>query len=162
MNEPLQNIEHSADALFLMIGAVMIFSMHAGFAFLEAGSVRTKNQVNALVRIFTDWSVSTIVYFLIGFPIAYGISFWASAGSIVPVSIGNFSFAPRDLSVRAGAAVKWTNKDDTPHTITSDDNLFSSPLMDTNQIFSHVFAAPGRFPYHCKLHPTMTGAVVVA
>jgi ammonium transporter, Amt family len=83
MNEPLQSIRYSADALFLMIGAVMIFSMHAGFAFLEAGSVRTKNQVNALVKIFTDWSVSTLSYFLIGFPIAYGISFWAGAGSIV-------------------------------------------------------------------------------
>jgi ammonium transporter, Amt family len=66
-----------------MIGAVMIFSMHAGFAFLEAGSVRTKNQVNALVKIFTDWSVSTITYFLIGFPIAYGISFWMGAGSLM-------------------------------------------------------------------------------
>jgi Amt family ammonium transporter len=82
MNEPLQNIRYSADALFLMIGAVMIFSMHAGFAFLEAGSVRAKNQVNALVKIFTDWSVSTVAYFLIGFPIAYGISFWANAGSL--------------------------------------------------------------------------------
>jgi ammonium transporter, Amt family len=82
MNEPLQNMRYSADALFLMIGAVMIFSMHAGFAFLEAGSVRVKNQVNALVKIFADWSVSTIAYFLIGFPIAYGISFWAGAGSI--------------------------------------------------------------------------------
>jgi ammonium transporter, Amt family len=83
MNEPLQNIRYSADALFLMIGAVMIFSMHAGFAFLEAGSVRAKNQVNALVKIFTDWSISTVAYFLIGFPIAYGISFWGNAGSLL-------------------------------------------------------------------------------
>jgi ammonium transporter, Amt family len=83
MSEPLQDIRYSADALFLMIGAVMIFSMHAGFAFLEAGSVRTKNQVNALVKIFTDWSVSTVAYFLIGFPIAYGISFWGNAGSLM-------------------------------------------------------------------------------
>jgi ammonium transporter, Amt family len=89
MTEPLQNIRNSADALFLMIGAVMIFSMHAGFAFLEAGSVRTKNQVNALVKIFTDWSVSTIAYFLIGFPIAYGISFWANAGSLMNMINGS-------------------------------------------------------------------------
>lgn len=89
MNEPLQSIRYSADALFLMIGAVMIFSMHAGFAFLEAGSVRTKNQVNALVKIFTDWSVSTIAYFVIGFPIAYGISFWAGAGSILNMINGS-------------------------------------------------------------------------
>ena len=89
MNEPLQSLRYSADALFLMIGAVMIFSMHAGFAFLEAGSVRTKNQVNALVKIFTDWSVSTVAYFLIGFPIAYGISFWANAGSLMNMINGS-------------------------------------------------------------------------
>lgn len=83
MNEPIQTIRYSADALFLMIGAVMIFSMHAGFAFLEAGSVRKKNQVNALVKIFTDWSLSTVCYFLIGFPIAYGISFGGDASSIM-------------------------------------------------------------------------------
>ncbi len=89
MNEPLQTMRYSADALFLMIGAVMIFSMHAGFAFLEAGSVRTKNQVNALVKIFTDWSLSTLVYFLIGFPLAYGISFWGNAGSIMNMINGS-------------------------------------------------------------------------
>jgi ammonium transporter, Amt family len=79
----LQTMVFSADALFLMIGAVMIFSMHAGFAFLEAGTVRVKNQVNALVKILTDWSVSTVMYFLIGFPIAYGISFWGGADTII-------------------------------------------------------------------------------
>jgi Amt family ammonium transporter len=88
VNEPLQSMHHSADALFLMIGAVMIFSMHAGFAFLEAGSVRKKNQVNALVKIFTDWSLSTVCYFLIGFPIAYGISFWGDASSIISLLHG--------------------------------------------------------------------------
>ena len=99
MNEPLQNIQYSADALFLMIGAVMIFSMHAGFAFLEAGSVRTKNQVNALVKIFTDWSVSTVAYFLIGFPIAYGISFWASAGSIANMINGTSAEGARGFDL---------------------------------------------------------------
>jgi ammonium transporter, Amt family len=69
---PLGN---SSDVLFLMLGAVMVFAMHAGFAFLEVGTVRKKNQVNAFVKILTDWSVSTVVYFLVGFPIAYGISF---------------------------------------------------------------------------------------
>jgi Amt family ammonium transporter len=99
MNEPLQNIRYSADALFLMIGAVMIFSMHAGFAFLEAGSVRTKNQVNALVKIFTDWSVSTVAYFLIGFPIAYGISFWGSAGSILNMINGSSAQGARGFDL---------------------------------------------------------------
>lgn len=68
-------IKQSTDVLFLMLGAVMVFAMHAGFAFLEVGTVRKKNQVNAFVKILTDWSVSTIAYFVIGFPIAYGISF---------------------------------------------------------------------------------------
>jgi Amt family ammonium transporter len=68
-------LANSSDVLFLMLGAVMVFAMHAGFAFLEVGTVRKKNQVNAFVKILTDWSVSTVVYFLIGFPIAYGISF---------------------------------------------------------------------------------------
>jgi Amt family ammonium transporter len=82
MNETLQNLQFSSNTLFLMLGAVMIFAMHAGFAFLEVGTVRQKNQVNALVKIITDWSISTVVYFLIGFPIAYGISFWMDAGSL--------------------------------------------------------------------------------
>jgi Amt family ammonium transporter len=99
MNEPLQSMRYSADALFLMIGSVMIFSMHAGFAFLEAGSVRTKNQVNALVKIFTDWSVSTIAYFLIGFPIAYGISFWANAGSLMNMINGSSAEGARGFDL---------------------------------------------------------------
>jgi Amt family ammonium transporter len=68
-------LRNSTDVLFLMLGAVMVFAMHAGFAFLEVGTVRKKSQVNAFVKILSDWSVSTIVYFLVGFPLAYGISF---------------------------------------------------------------------------------------
>ena len=68
-------VKNSTDVLFLMLGAVMVFAMHAGFAFLEVGTVRKKNQVNAFIKILTDWSVSTVCYFLVGFPLAYGISF---------------------------------------------------------------------------------------
>ena len=76
-NVPSQiaQLTDSGNVLFLIIGAVMVFSMHAGFAFLEAGTVRKKNQVNAFGKILGDWSLSTMMYFLIGFPIAYGISF---------------------------------------------------------------------------------------
>src|SRR5574343_804847 len=63
------------DVLFLLLGAVMILALHAGFAFLELGTVRKKNQVNALVKILTDFSVSTIAYFFIGYGIAYGMDF---------------------------------------------------------------------------------------
>ena len=63
------------DTLFILLGAVMILAMHAGFAFLEVGSVRKKNQVNALNKIICEWCFSTVVYFLIGYPLARGISF---------------------------------------------------------------------------------------
>lgn len=83
MEALLQSLKNSGDVLFMMLGAVMIFAMHAGFAFLEVGSVRRKSQVNALVKILSDWSVSTVVYFLIGFPLAYGISFLKPASELM-------------------------------------------------------------------------------
>lgn len=78
----------STDVLFLMLGAVMVFAMHAGFAFLEVGTVRKKNQVNAFVKILTDWAVSTVVYFLVGFPLAYGISFIKPADQLLAANQG--------------------------------------------------------------------------
>lgn len=72
-----------SDVLFILIGAVMILAMHAGFAFLELGTVRKKNQVNALVKILTDFAVSGLAYFFIGFPLAYGVDFWAGASTLV-------------------------------------------------------------------------------
>ncbi|MEW6017357.1 MAG: ammonium transporter [Pseudomonadota bacterium] len=77
--EGLTQIVSAGNVFFLLWGAVLIFSMHAGFAFLEAGSVRKKNIVNALTKIPTDWAVSTVIYFLIGFPLAYGITFFGDA-----------------------------------------------------------------------------------
>ena len=67
------------DTLFILLGAIMVLAMHAGFAFLEVGTVRKKNQVNALVKILTDFAVSTIAYFFIGYGIAYGTSFFVGA-----------------------------------------------------------------------------------
>ncbi|MBX9675065.1 MAG: ammonium transporter [Methylotenera sp.] len=67
------------DVLFVLLGAIMVLAMHAGFAFLEVGTVRSKNQVNALVKIMVDFSISTIAYFFIGYSIAYGISFYSGA-----------------------------------------------------------------------------------
>lgn len=81
-------LRNSTDVLFLMLGAVMVFAMHAGFAFLEVGTVRKKNQVNAFVKILTDWSVSTVAYFLVGFPLAYGISFLVPAGDLLGATQG--------------------------------------------------------------------------
>ena len=75
----MENLKPALDALFIMLGAVMVLAMHAGFAFLELGTVREKNQVNALVKILIDFAVSTIAYFFIGYGLAYGIGFWDSA-----------------------------------------------------------------------------------
>jgi len=75
MDAPKQGI----DALFILLGAIMVLAMHAGFAFLELGTVRKKNQVNALVKILVDFSISTVVYFVVGYGVAYGTSFFVGA-----------------------------------------------------------------------------------
>ncbi len=75
----MDSFRSGADTLFILLGAIMILAMHAGFAFLELGTVRKKNQVNALVKILVDFAVSTIVYFFIGYGIAYGVHFFDSA-----------------------------------------------------------------------------------
>jgi ammonium transporter, Amt family len=75
----MEALKQGADALFILLGAIMVLAMHAGFAFLELGTVRKKNQVNALVKILVDFSMSTIVYFVIGYGVAYGTSFMVGA-----------------------------------------------------------------------------------
>jgi Amt family ammonium transporter len=75
-----------ADVLFILLGAIMILAMHAGFAFLELGTVRKKNQVNALVKILSDFAVSTLAYFFIGYGIAYGVHFFAPAPQLAQQS----------------------------------------------------------------------------
>ncbi|MFP3891578.1 MAG: ammonium transporter [Ralstonia sp.] len=75
----MNTIKTGGDALFILLGAIMVLAMHAGFAFLELGTVRKKNQVNALVKILVDFAVSTIAYFFIGYSIAYGVNFFTGA-----------------------------------------------------------------------------------
>jgi ammonium transporter, Amt family len=75
----MEALKQGSDVLFLLLGAIMVLAMHAGFAFLELGTVRYKNQVNALVKILTDFAVSTIAYFAIGYWIAYGVHFFVGA-----------------------------------------------------------------------------------
>jgi ammonium transporter, Amt family len=75
----MEALQNAGDVLFVLLGAIMILAMHAGFAFLEVGTVRHKNQVNALVKILVDFAVSTVAYFFIGYSIAYGINFLSSA-----------------------------------------------------------------------------------
>ncbi|MBP6404567.1 MAG: ammonium transporter [Ramlibacter sp.] len=75
----MEALKQGSDALFILLGGIMVLAMHAGFAFLELGTVRKKNQVNALVKILVDFSVSTVVYFMVGYSVAYGTSFFVGA-----------------------------------------------------------------------------------
>ncbi|MGY8904692.1 MAG: ammonium transporter [Burkholderiales bacterium] len=75
----MEALKQGSDALFILLGGIMVLAMHAGFAFLELGTVRKKNQVNALVKILVDFSVSTVAYFLVGYSVAYGTSFFVGA-----------------------------------------------------------------------------------
>ncbi len=75
----MEALKQGSDALFILLGGIMVLAMHAGFAFLELGTVRKKNQVNALVKILVDFSVSTVVYFVLGYAVAYGTSFFVGA-----------------------------------------------------------------------------------
>ena len=78
----MDNLQTSSDVLFILLGAILVLAMHAGFAFLELGTVRAKNQVNALMKILTDFSISTLAYFFIGFHLAYGIDFMRNARAL--------------------------------------------------------------------------------
>ncbi len=78
------------------------------------------------------------------------------------VVVDNFSFTPATAAIPAGTTVTWTNHDDVPHNIVSTDQKFKSPVLDTDERFSHVFDAPGTYKYFCSIHPKMIGQVVVA
>ena len=77
------------------------------------------------------------------------------------VKIDNFSFGPAVLTISAGTTVTWTNRDDIPHTVVSNDGVFKSKVLDTDDKFSYTFAKAGTYPYFCSIHPKMTGKVVV-
>ena len=78
----MDQVKQGTDALFILLGAIMVLAMHAGFAFLELGTVRKKNQVNALVKILVDFAVSTVAYFFVGYMVAYGTSFMVGAETL--------------------------------------------------------------------------------
>ena len=77
------------------------------------------------------------------------------------VKIDNFSFGPASLTVAAGTTVTWTNNDDVPHAVVSDDKIFKSKALDTDDKFSYTFTKPGTYDYFCSVHPKMTAKVVV-
>ncbi|WP_448132118.1 ammonium transporter [Stutzerimonas chloritidismutans] len=83
LTSAVETLVHGSNTLFILMGAVMVLAMHAGFAFLEVGTVRLKNQVNALSKIITDFAVSTLAYFFIGYWVAYGVTFMQPADQLV-------------------------------------------------------------------------------
>jgi ammonium transporter, Amt family len=82
----MEGLKVSNDVLFILLGAIMVLAMHAGFAFLELGTVRAKNQINALVKILCDFAMSTIAYFFVGYAVAYGVNFFAGAEQLAQKS----------------------------------------------------------------------------
>jgi plastocyanin len=79
----------------------------------------------------------------------------------VTIKIENFSFSPETIQVPVGGTVRWTNKDDIPHNVMSDDKSLKSKTLDTDENFSYKFSQPGTYSYYCSIHPKMTGKIVV-
>jgi plastocyanin len=85
----------------------------------------------------------------------------ATTPAPVSVSIDNFSFGPRDLTIAAGQTVTWVNHDDVPHTVVATGREFASGALDTDESYAHAFTAPGTYAYYCGVHPHMTGRIIV-
>ena len=105
---------------------------------------------------------STVLGAVAGSVLAASVLFARADGPTSSVSIDNFSFGPQTLTVKAGSTVTWTNKDDIPHGIASDNNAFAkSKALDTDDSYSFTFTTPGTYKYFCYVHPHMTGTIVV-
>jgi plastocyanin len=85
----------------------------------------------------------------------------AAAASPATIDIDNFAFAPATLTVTPGTTLTWKNEDDSPHRIGDKNGTFKSAALDTDDTFSHTFAAPGEYPYICTIHPYMAGKIIV-
>ena len=85
----------------------------------------------------------------------------AAAADGKQVVVDNFSFTPATAAVPVGTTITWTNHDDIPHNVVSPEQKFKSPVLDTDETFSHTFDAAGTYKYYCSIHPRMTGQVVV-
>ena len=98
----------------------------------------------------------------------FAVAIFAATAAFLPahaadleIKIDNFTFSPDRLTVKAGATVTWTNRDDIPHTVTSSSKLFRSNALDTDDKYGFTFATPGVYQYFCSLHPHMVGTIVV-
>ena len=90
--------------------------------------------------------------------VAYGQD---SKATPLEVKIDNFSFSPVTITVPVGTTVRWTNRDDIPHTVVNDKEIFKSKTLDTDEQYSYTFTKPGTYDYFCSIHPKMTGKVIV-
>jgi plastocyanin len=112
-----------------------------------------------------NWILSIAILAALVFCARPGNTFGATAddkpAEAVAVKIDNFSFSPDTVTVPAGTTVRWTNRDDIPHTVVSDDKTFKSKPLDTDEQFTYTFSKPGTYSYFCSIHPRMTGKVVV-
>jgi plastocyanin len=118
----------------------------------------------------SSWRRSDWIFCLASFVMTASISFQpappgvaaasATAGK-AEVKIDNFNFSPAALKVKAGTQITWTNGDDIPHTVVSDDQAFKSKVLATGEKFTFTAAKPGTYSYSCSIHPNMTGKVVV-
>lgn len=111
-------------------------------------------------RLANNTSIATaLVLAILAVAGVFSIASVQAAGA--EVQIDQFTFAPQQVTVKAGTTVTWINDDDVPHTVASSTKLFKSKTLDTKDSFSFTFTTPGTYEYFCSLHPHMTGAVVV-
>jgi amicyanin len=103
---------------------------------------------------------SLIMSVITGIAVAFLLAATPASAEDVAVKIGNFTFGPQEVKVKAGTTVTWTNEDDIPHTVVSP-NAFRSKVMDTDGTYSFTFTTPGTYKYFCSLHPHMTGTIIV-
>jgi plastocyanin len=96
---------------------------------------------------------------VIGAMLAFGAVAAQDATDVI--TIDNFTFTPKELTVAVGTTVKWVNHDDIPHSVVNKDKVFRSQALDTDDSFSYTFASAGSFDYFCGLHPHMVGKVIV-
>ena len=85
----------------------------------------------------------------------------ASTDSVSEVKVDNFAFTPGAVTVKVGTQVTWINRDDIPHTVDSTEGKFKSAALDTDDKFQFRFTEPGEYPYYCRMHPKMTGKIIV-
>ena len=131
---------------------------------------RLLRPVLALNDIFENGVEMKYKLYLFVFSILLTLQFAAQAQSsaaqqgqapTVDVKIDNFSFSPPTITIPVGTTVRWTNRDDIPHTVVSDKEIFKSKTLDTDDQFSYTFTKPGTYDYFCSIHPKMTGKVIV-